>query len=206
VGQVAAEGGDPWSITSRTSAIRTASAFRRWSAARAALERLTFARPPDDHRLVRFSIERYAPRPIVPLGVWRHGDWRLKEYAIAYGRDRARRELIAAAEAAAGRTLPTPAVTDNRYGVGFLGIHDGRGGNFVFIDWWEQENELHHRVFFSSSDAPGSLRPATAADPIACVWDLRVVAHEREAWVRHVLAADAPDLDDYLEDTLAGVV
>jgi hypothetical protein len=68
--------------------------------------------------------------------------------------------------------------------------------------WWEQENELHHQVFFSTSADPGALRPATPADPIACVWDLSVVAHEREAWIRHVLAADVPDLDAYLEDQL----
>ena len=170
------------------------------------LLRLTFVRPADDHRRVVSLTERYAPRPVVPLGVCRHGDWRLKEYTVAYGRDRARPELIAAAEAAAASTLPVTAVTETRYGVGFLGIHDGRGGNFVFVDWWEHENELHHRVFFSSSDVPGSLRPATSADPIACVWDLSVVAHEREAWIRHVLAADAPDLDGYLGDALAGLV
>ena len=52
----------------------------------------------------------------------------------------------------------------------------GRGGNFVFVDWWEQENELHHDAFFSTSTDGGSLRAATAADPIACVWDLSIVA------------------------------
>ncbi len=119
-----------------------------------------------------------------------------------YRREAARRELLEAAEAEAERILPTPAVTATRYGVGFLGVHDGRGGNFVFVDWWEHENELHHHVFFSMSADPGALRPATAADPIACVWDLGVVAHEREAWIRHVLAADIPDLDAYIEDRL----
>jgi hypothetical protein len=48
----------------------------------------------------------------------------------------------------------------------------------------------------------GKLRPATPADPIACVWDLSIVAHEREAWIRHVLAADVPDLNAYLDDQL----
>jgi hypothetical protein len=147
-------------------------------------------------------IEPYAARPVSALGTWRCGDLRIKRYAIAYRREAARPELIAGAEAAAERMLPTPAVTPTRYGVGFLGAHDGRGGNFVFVDWWEQENELHHHVFFSTSIDPGALRPATPADPIACVWDLGVVAHEREAWIRHVLAADVPDLDAYLEDQL----
>ncbi len=146
--------------------------------------------------------ESYSARPVAALGTWWCGDWRIKEYTIAYRREAARPELIEAAKAAAEGILPTPAVTPTRYGVGFLGIHDGRGGNFVFVDWWEEENELHHHVFFSTSDDPGALRAATRADPIACVWDLSVVAHEREAWIRHVLAAEVPSLDAYLEDQL----
>jgi hypothetical protein len=152
------------------------------------------------------KLETYSPRPVVPLGIWASGDWRLKEYSIAHGRDRARPELVAAAESVATGVLPSPAVSRTRYGVGFLGIHDGRGGNFVFVDWWEQENELHHHVFFSTSDEPAALRAWTPDDPIACVWDLSVVAHERRAWVRHVLAAPEPDLDGYLADVLSGSI
>ena len=36
--------------------------------------------------------------------------------------------------------------------------------------------------------------------------DLSVVAHERVAWIRNVLANDAPSLDAYLADTLSGMV
>ena len=159
----------------------------------------------DTHHTVELT-EPYATRPVSALGTWQCGDWRIKKYVIAYRRDGARQELIEAAEASAARALPTPAVTTVRYGVGFLGVHDGRGGNFVFIDWWEQENELHHHVFFSTAADPGALRPATSADPIACVWDLSVVAHEREAWIRHVLVPEVPDLDAYLEDQLSGEI
>jgi len=152
------------------------------------------------------KLEPHSPRPVAPLGIWASEGWRLKEYSIAYGRARARHRLVAAAESVVARVLPSPAVTPTRYGVGFLGIHDGRGGNFVFVDWWEQENELHHHVFFSTSDEPAELRPWAPDDPIACVWDLSVVAHERAAWIRHVLAADRPDIDGYLADVLSGSV
>jgi hypothetical protein len=149
--------------------------------------------------------EPYRPRPILPLGIEAASGWRLKVYGIAYERASPRSDLVAAAKTAAFELLPQPAETETRYGVGFLGIHDGRGHNFVFVDWWEQENELHHHVFFSPSDRPAELRPAADGDPAACVWDLSVVSHEREAWIRHVLDNEIePDLDAYLADALTG--
>lgn len=150
--------------------------------------------------------EPYAARPVEPLGIFEYHDWRIKRYSIAYDRTHARPELVAAAEEAAAAILPQPATTATRYGVGFLGVHDGRGGNFVFVDWWEDENELHHHVLFSPIDDPEALRPETGADPIACIWDLSVVAHERVAWIRNILVADARGLDAYLADTLSGMV
>jgi hypothetical protein len=148
----------------------------------------------------------YTPRRVSPLGLWSGGGWRIKRYSIAHGREQARPELVAAADSLIAGVLPAPAVTATRYGVGFVGIHDGRGGNFVFVDWWEQENELHHRVFFSTSEEPGELRAATQEDPIACIWDLSVVAQEREAWIRHVLTAREPDLEAYLADRVSGSI
>ena len=149
--------------------------------------------------------EPYRTRTIGPLGIEARDGWRIKVYGIAYDRKAPRSELVDAATAVAFEVLPTPPASETRYAVGFLGVHDGRGENFVFVDWWEHENELHHHVFFSPSAEPAGLRPAVDGDPIACVWDLAVVAHERDAWVRHVLASEAgPDFDAYLADQLSG--
>ena len=52
----------------------------------------------------------YSPRPVVPLGIWARDGWRIKRYSIAYGRERARAELVAAAEAVIAGVLPAPAV------------------------------------------------------------------------------------------------
>jgi hypothetical protein len=100
--------------------------------------------------------ERYAPRRVTPLGVRALGDWRLKVYGIPYGRDQARPELVDGAVAKALEVLPQPAVTESRYGVGFLVVHDGRGENFVLVDWWAHENELHQHAFFSPTEPPPS--------------------------------------------------
>jgi hypothetical protein len=91
----------------------------------------------------------------------------------------------------------------DRYGVGFMGVHDGRGANFVFVDWWANEDELHHHAWLSSKEKPGALLVTGPGDFTACAWDLAVIAHERAAGVRHVLArAQGPDIDAYLADRL----
>jgi hypothetical protein len=144
-------------------------------------------------------VEPYRPRAIRCLDVAELDGWWIKVYGIAYDGGRPAPALVDAALDVARRTLPTPPTGGDRYGVGFLGAHQGRGSNFVFLDWWALENELHHRVWFSSLEEPSALRAQETDDPIACAWDLSVLSHERAAWVEHVLARwDAPDLDGYL--------
>lgn len=149
--------------------------------------------------------EPYAPRSIRFLGLIAVDGWRLKLYGIAYRAERPVQTLVDAALAAAHDHVPRPAITGDRYGVGFVGVHDGRGANFVFVDWWANEDELHHLTWLSSKHDPGRLRATGPDDFTACAWDLAVIGHERAAWVRHVLArADGPDIDAYLNDRLDG--
>lgn len=131
--------------------------------------------------------------------------WRLKLYGITYRGEHPAQALVDAAVAAARERLPRPAVSSDCYGVGFVGAHDGRGANFVFVDWWGNEDELHHHTWLSSKNEPGRLRPTSPDDLTACAWDLAVIGHERAAWVRHVLArAGGPDIDAYLADGISG--
>lgn len=153
------------------------------------------------------QLEPYEPRPVTNLGRHEAGGWRLKVYGIAHRRPRPRPELVAAARRLARSVLPRPALGGGRHGVGFLGIHDGRGACFVFVDWWADENELHHRVFIAPGDRPIDLVDHTASGPAACVWDLAVLAHERQAWVDTVLAnPTGPDVEAYLDRILEGHV
>lgn len=143
--------------------------------------------------------EPYAPRPIRCLEVWEVDGWRIKVYGIAYRRAAPRPELVTAAKEIARRTLPPLATRAHLYGVGYLGIHDGRGANFVFVDWFADENEIHHHVFIGPSDQPARLDVITSDQPIACVWDMQVMAFERQAWVDTVLTnPHGPDLAAYL--------
>jgi hypothetical protein len=144
--------------------------------------------------------EPYTLRSVRFLDLLTFDGWRVKLYGIAYQAERPRQALVDGAVAAVQEKLPRPAVTADRYGVGFAGAHQGRGGNFVFLDWWATENDMHHRAWRSSEDEPGRLRPTRPDELTACTSDLAVIAHERDAWVRHVL--NGQDLDAYLDDRL----
>ena len=148
--------------------------------------------------------EAYEERPIRFLELWAEAGWRVKVYGIAYRRAAPRAELLEAARRVARERLFALAPDKGgRYGVGFVGAHDGRGVNFVFVDWWADENELHHHVYVSPPERPAELQETTATGLIACVWDLRVLAFEREAWLAEVLRnPSGPDLEGYLSRCL----
>jgi hypothetical protein len=149
--------------------------------------------------IMSITFDPCKPRPIRFLELWQPDDWRMKVYGIAYGRPTPRAELVEAAKVVARKALAETASATNHYTVGFLGVHDGRTANFVFVDWWADENELHHHVYLSSDDEPARLVENTGTGPIACVWDLRVMSFERDAWLRSVLRNQhGPDLEEYL--------
>lgn len=146
--------------------------------------------------------EPYQPRPIRFLELWQTAGWTLKLYGIAYRRPIPRPELLVAAKEVATAQLAS-IQTKNHYHLGFMGVHDGRGANFVFVDYWAEENELHHHVYVSPATQPAKLEYVTPAGLIACVWDLRVICFERQAWLETVLVNPAgPDLQQYLERRL----
>jgi hypothetical protein len=142
--------------------------------------------------------EPYRPRTIrfLELHEWR--GWRLKLYSVQYAGTALERDVFAEGLALALPTLPSPAVTVQRPGVGFVVLHQGRGISYVVLAWWDRENEIFSRTFWRPFGADSYWREGAAGET-ACVWDLQVFWSEREAYLRHVLVREgAPDLDAYL--------
>jgi hypothetical protein len=147
-------------------------------------------------------MQPYAPRAFRFIDVWEIPNWRMKVYGIACRGELPRAELISAAKKIVREQLAKEA--GNNYGVGFVGVHDGRDAAFVFVDFWGNENELFHRVFLSRENNWEKLAPADENDPSVCVWDLQLQTFERDAWIKHVLRKpDAPDFDGYLSERLS---
>ena len=147
----------------------------------------------------------YEKRVVSFLELWEVGHWRLKVYGIAYRKAKPDQDLVDAAKRIAELDA-LPRAVDN-YGVGFIGVHQGFDSNFVFVDWWANENELHHHVYVSPLDDLADLNYETPTGLSACVWDLFVMGFEREAWVSQVLQApDADDFEAYLLERFEGTV
>ncbi len=151
--------------------------------------------------------EVYKKREIRFLDLWSINDLTLKAYCIIYDDRPLNDRLVEAAFETAKQRVSESALATHHYGVGFVGIHQGKTGNFVFVDWWADENELHHHVYVSPSDFPEELAYKTPTGLAACAWDLYLIGYERDAWVRHVLANEkSPDLASYLSETFSGFV
>jgi hypothetical protein len=150
----------------------------------------------------------HQPRATSFLKLHEAAGWRLKFYGITGAGGPPRPELVTVAEALVPSVLPRPAVHSgggephdiDRYGVGFVILHDAADYAFALFDWWAGENELHQRMYSSLPSRLGTMRPHPSP-AIGCVWELAVIGFERRAWLEHVLSRpDGPDLEAYLED------
>jgi hypothetical protein len=141
----------------------------------------------------------YEPRPIRFIRREDVDGWRLKLYGITMAGKEPREEFVAATRDLADSILPRPAVSGDRYGVGFATAHDAATFCIALVYWWQSENELHQRIYVSPKENPTALTQV-ADQPAGCVWELAVVDFECRAWIEDVLANPAgPDIDRYLE-------
>lgn len=99
---------------------------------------------------------------------------------------------------------------DTGYGLGFVVIHDCNPITYLIVGIWKSHNELWESIYLH--DREGSARfepfPRTGRDmPMACVWELAPIWHERGAWVRYLESTrDEPAKRAFLADMLSGSV
>jgi hypothetical protein len=148
----------------------------------------------------------YEQRSVRHLGTWAHEGWLLKVYGLAYRGDVPPSKVVAAAKRTAAEALPMPAQTPDRYGVGFLVVHEGQDARWLLVDWWGFESVLHHRLMVSPLEGEPEFKRAPGA-VTACVWELPILAFERDAWVETVLSdPERPNVSAYLERRLEGLI
>ena len=91
--------------------------------------------------------------------------------------------------------------------IAFLIIHFGDEGVFSVINWWVGENMLNTHVFLSSYTKPERFNLISGDGLGSCIWELEVINHERNSWIKNVLKnSNAPDYKSYLEDEYSGMI
>jgi hypothetical protein len=143
----------------------------------------------------------YHPRLGTFVSDERFGDWRLKLYGLAAPDHGVRPALLDVTRALAEQSLPP--VDERHHGAAFAIAHDARFP-IALIYWWQDENELHSRIYAGESLDRMALAPETA---LGCVWELGIIEFERRAWIAEVIGnAAGPDLDAYLRRRFDGMI
>lgn len=145
----------------------------------------------------------YKPRQIEMMDVQKVGNLWLKRYLISTETEAINNSasiLRAATEYAQG-FITEPAESENRYG--FLTLHFGEQAVWLLVDVW-YDDILHHHLYFAPNEEPTRFRPGPDDGTTACIWELEITSHERNAWVKHVFADPKnPDYESYLGDSLS---
>ncbi len=145
------------------------------------------------------NFDPYVARPIKFIDQVSSEGWRIKIYGISAKSLPLPKDVVSEGIKNVLSYLPQPALTEQRYGVGFLIIHHGTMRNWYLLDWWEKEDIIHQKLFSSPLDKPSSISTEPDKSLIACVHELRVINFESEAWIKTVLCRDAkPSFDSYL--------
>jgi hypothetical protein len=151
--------------------------------------------------------ERYLTTP-APVTI---GKRAMKRYQV----NEADRPIEAEIAEAAYAFLPQllPAATDDHDPAGWVILHRGRDAAYLVAYSWVWDNVVECR----SAVAASAFLGCPDDDPthfvtldrrwMGCIWEMAPFGHERDAWIRHMLVPDKPDLSGYVADQLpAGVV
>ena len=143
--------------------------------------------------------EPYAAREIRFLELWTPTGWKIKCYGIAHPKRCMPNVIVLNAVKELLLSQLPDSDDEDHYGVGFLIVHVAREAVFVLLDLWTGENMVRQHLFASELDAQTEFRDLSPSRLMACVWEMRVQGHERQAWIDTVLNNPAgPDLSAYL--------
>ncbi|MFJ9821310.1 hypothetical protein ACIRU3_39845 [Streptomyces sp. NPDC101151] len=124
------------------------------------------------------------------LGVREAAGHLVKTYALqAPGRTVGEDAVNAALEVAAGH-LALGRLRGS-LGLAVLLVHAGGDGDYVLVHTWIEGHMSDLAVFTGPAGEPADLRPGRAG-LAPCVWEAALLAHEREAFSRHVLDGTGP--------------
>lgn len=154
---------------------------------------------------MKYQFEKYEDRKIEFVKSVSANDCKVKVYTIT------NRENFESTEILENAIKQLPSWTDNiinsslpTYKHAFLMVHEAKPGVLIHLCWWTGENMLETKVYFVDFDKPSEINPSIyKSKQLFCVWEMEIHAHERKAWIKHVLSQpNSPNFDDYMSDYL----
>ncbi|KOX11332.1 hypothetical protein ADL05_23265 [Nocardiopsis sp. NRRL B-16309] len=151
--------------------------------------------------------EQHHARTSRALGTRELGGHLVKTYAL----EAPRRLVSAKVEAEALRVAEAHlglGSARGSLGLAVLIVHAGGDGDYVLVHSWIEGHMSDLAIFAGPAGRPEQLRPGRSG-LAPCVWEAAVLAHERDAFTRHVLDARggiADRLAAWEADTLEGGV
>jgi hypothetical protein len=145
----------------------------------------------------------YEKRSIRFLEIYQYKQWQIKVYSISIHAEYISEKNFETAKQNLGEWLKNVNKHEfETYNIATLILHEGREGCFAIINWWVDENMLQNFVYLLTNDSE-EYKLFSDTGIITCVWEMAVLWHERNAWVKHVLQKNEnPDYHGYLHDQL----
>ncbi len=146
----------------------------------------------------------YKKRPVRFIELCETGEWKIKIYSISVLNERVSPEAILQVKELIPGWLENSSIHElDNYKIATVIVHEGKEGIFALINWWVGENMLQHYVYFAGYDKPYDFKLFSDKGISYCVWELAVIWHERNAWVKHVLKKEGkPDFEAYLSSVI----
>lgn len=141
-------------------------------------------------------------RPIRFIELWSPGKWKIKIYTITEPGFEADEDYLSIAKTCASEIISELDSKERHHFIGFLTIHIAAPFNQIIFDWWACDNELRHRVFNAKDKDPKNFKDITSTGKAFCIWELKVIAFERDSWSSNLLKNQEPRLKDYLAERL----
>lgn len=144
----------------------------------------------------------YKTRAVRLIEIYSLNGWRIKVYSISAKNEFAHKDIIITAKINLAEWLKNDTNYEyENYKITTLIVHEGIDGCYVILNWWLGENMSQQHIYISSNRQPYKFELRSDKGLSVCVWEMAVLWHERNAWIKHVLQkATAPDFESYLND------
>ena len=145
----------------------------------------------------------YAPRSCQPLGNGLASGLSYKLYLIRSNRyEGVPAPDLRALHATVATEFDAWGMLETDHPLAFAIVHLADDGWYLLLSRWNNANNLRHRVRALEA-GPRALetRPLAEQSVIACVWEMRLMMHEADAWIDAVLRDPrdliAPDMAEH---------